>query len=253
MHSLSGRVAIVTGGASGIGAATTRMFVERGARVVFTGLEGDRGKAQDLEGEVGENAVFVQQDVSSEADWHHVLETTEERFGHVHILVNNAGHPGYLKSITDATAEEYRRVFEVNELGTFLGMKIIAPSMQRAGGGSIVNTSSVQGLVGRAMNTDYCASKFAVTGLTKAAACDLAESNIRVNAIHPGLIRTPLATDNLEKFGIDVEMYAAQTGALIKRFGEPEEIARLIMFLASDESAFCTGASFVADGGTTAQ
>ena len=168
MFDLTGKVAIITGGASGIGAAAVRMFHELGASVMIGDIQVDA--AQELASELGDKVLVSRLDVTQAADWERAIAEAEAAFGPVNVLVNNAGHPGHWKPIADLSLEEYRMVCAINQDGPFLGMKLVLPSMIRAGGGSIVNNSSGYGLVGAANNMDYCASKFALTGMTKAAA-----------------------------------------------------------------------------------
>jgi 3alpha(or 20beta)-hydroxysteroid dehydrogenase len=246
MGRLDGKVAIVSGGARGQGEAEVRMFVEEGARVVF-------GDVLDTEGEavakdVGDDAVYQHLDVTSESDWAAIVATAEERFGNVTVLVNNAGILR-LSPLERTTLEEYMAVINVNQVGCFLGMRAVVPSMKAAGSGSIVNTSSTSGFVGTYGLIAYTASKFAVRGMTKVAAMELGHSGIRVNSVHPGGIDTEMVRGP-EFAGMDQDaLYGAMP---IPRVGQPEEIARLMVFLASDESSFSTGAEFVADGGMLA-
>jgi 3alpha(or 20beta)-hydroxysteroid dehydrogenase len=243
MGRVDGRVAIVTGGARGLGAAQARLLADEGASVVVTDVLAERGRA--LADEIGGRARFVDHDVTDPAGWSDVVRAAEEAFGPVSVLVNNAGilHEEPLESLDEA---DYRRVVEVNQVGVFLGMRAVLPSMRRAGGGSIVNISSVAGIVGFPGFLGYVASKWAIRGMTKAAALELAGDGIRVNSVHPGVIDTEM-TKGLSAADAAV---AAQP---IPRKGRPEEIARLVCFLASDESSFSTGSEFVADGGLTCQ
>lgn len=249
MFDLKGKVAIITGGASGIGEAAVRLFHRLGARVVIGDIQDDRGNA--LAGELGSNAAFIHLDVSDSDNWKRAIEEAEAAFGPVNVLVNNAGHPGFQKSVGDLSIEEFRRVGAINQEGTFLGMHHVLPSMARAGGGAIVNNSSAWGLVGAANNIDYCATKWAITGMTKAAAVELASSNVRVNSVHPGLALTPMVEENLKMLGAAADPFIAKMP--LNRPAKPEEIANVFAFLASDASSFVTGLAFAADGGLTAQ
>lgn len=249
MFDLKGKVAIVTGGASGIGAAAVRIFQQLGARVTVADIQTEAGRA--MAQELSEGVRFSQLDVSSEEDWQRAVEETEAAFGPVNVLVNNAGHPGYQRTIADLSLEEFRHVCAVNQEGVFLGMKTVLPSMLRAGGGSIINNSSAWGLVGAANNLDYCASKWAVTGMSKAAAVELAGQNVRVNSVHPGLSLTPMVEENLKMLGAAAEPFIARIP--LNRPAAPSEIANVFAFLASDASSFVTGHAFAADGGMTAQ
>lgn len=244
MGRLVGKVAIITGAAQGMGAAHARLFIEEGAKVVLTDLNEEKGQA--FAAELGENALFVKQNVTSEEDWKAVVVAAEEKFGPVNVLVNNAGIT-MAKSFLQISVEEYRRIVEINQVSVFLGMKTTVPSMQKAGGGSIVNISSMNGLVGGAVG--YTDTKFAVRGMTKAASLEAARYNIRVNSVHPGVIATPMVVQDDTK---------AQVEAIIKqipagRVAEPEEVSKMVLFLASDDSSYSTGSEFVIDGGMTAR
>ena len=244
MARLEGKIAIVTGAAQGMGEAHARMFIKQGAKVVLTDLNEEKGQA--LASELGENALFIKQDVTKEADWAQVVKETEARFGPADVLVNNAGIT-QSKSILDTSLEDYRRIIEINQVSVFLGMKAIIPSMKEAGRGSIVNISSINGLVGGAIG--YTDSKFAVRGMTKAAALECAPHGIRVNSVHPGVIETPMIMQGDIKAA--VEQFAKQIPLL--RLAKVEEVSNLVLFLASDESSYSTGSEFVIDGGLTAK
>ncbi|SEU09782.1 glucose 1-dehydrogenase [Paenibacillus sp. NFR01] len=243
MKRLEGKIAIVTGAAQGMGAAHARRFVAEGAKVVLTDLNEEKGAA--LVNELGANALFVKQDVTSEEDWAAVIAKTEEKFGPVNVLVNNAGIT-MAKSILQTSLGEYRRIVDINQVSVFLGMKSVIPSMRKAGGGSVVNISSINGIVGGAIG--YTDTKFAVRGMTKAAAVECAHYGIRVNSVHPGVIATPMVVQEDTKAA--VEEFAKHIP--IKRVAEPEEVTSLVLYLASDESSYSTGAEFVVDGGITA-
>lgn len=244
MGRLSGKVAVITGGARGMGASHVRKFVEEGAKVVFTDILEQEGQA--LAAELGDNARFVKHDVTNAEEWQTVVEEAENTYGPVNILVNNAGIT-MAKSILAITEEEYRRIVDINQVSVFLGMKAVVPSMQKTEGGSIVNISSVNGLVGGAVG--YTDTKFAVRGITKAAALELANYGIRVNSVHPGAVETPMIVQEDTKAA--VEAWAKTLP--MKRVGKPEEVSNLVVFLASDESSYSTGSEFVIDGGVTAQ
>lgn len=241
---LEGKVAIVTGGAQGMGAAHVKRFIEEGAKVVFTDINEELGQA--LATELGENAKFVKQDVTNEADWTNVVEQTEAAFGTIDVLVNNAGI-SMSKPLLEMTENDYRKIVEINQVSVFLGMKAVVPSMTKNGKGSIVNISSMNGLVGGAVG--YTDTKFAVRGITKAAALQLGHLDIRVNSVHPGVIETPMVTQGdavevIKEFAKHIPM---------KRVAKPEEVSNLVLYLASDESSYSTGSEFVIDGGLTAQ
>ena len=244
----SGEVAIVTGAAGGIGAATARMLAAQGAKVILTDVKQAPG-AQIAE-EIGEAARFVAHDVSNGCDWKTVLSVAEDSFGPVSILVNNAGIASTPTPLYEVSEADYRRVIEINQLSCFLGMKTVAPSMIRRGGGAMVNVSSVAGLKAERGAIAYVASKFAVTGMTKVAALDLAKDNIRVNSVHPGLVDTPMVRP---EGGADAFEPILQFASVlpIPRPGSPDEIANLIVFLASKSASFLTGGSYAADGGWT--
>jgi 3alpha(or 20beta)-hydroxysteroid dehydrogenase len=240
---LDGKVAIVTGAARGQGAAEARLFVEEGATVVLTDLLDDLGcPAAD---ELGERALYVHHDVGNEGDWDRVVAMTVERFGRLDVLVNNAAIL-HLAALEDTSTADFERVLRVNLVGPFLGMRACIPAMRESGGGSIVNVSSVDGIVGMNGVAAYCSSKFGVRGLTRVGALELGKYGIRVNTLHPGGVDTPM--------GAPPEATATEKDAFfvhhpIPRVGQPRELAYVALFLASDESSYCTGAEFVADGG----
>jgi 3alpha(or 20beta)-hydroxysteroid dehydrogenase len=245
---LDGKVAIVTGGARGQGAAVARRFVEEGARVTIADIRDDLGK--ELAAELGDAAIYQRLDVTSEEDWTAAVTETATAFGQVNVLVNNAGIL-HFSSIADTSLADYERVIRVNQTGTFLGMRAVIPSMIEAGGGSIINVSSVEGIAGSPYLTAYAASKFAVRGMTKCAALELGKHNIRVNSVHPGAIDTQMASEAVGGIEIDMSKVGKRVAGL-RRVGQPEEIANLQVFLASDESSYSTGAEFIADGGASA-
>lgn len=244
MGRLDNKVAIITGSAQGMGAAHAKLFVEQGAKVVLTDLNEEKGQA--FAAELGENAIFVKQNVANEEDWATVVAKAEEAFGPVNVLVNNAGIT-MAKNMFDVTVEEYRRIVDINQVSVFLGMKTVAGSMKKAGGGSIVNISSLNGLVAGAIG--YTDTKFAVRGMSKAAAINLAPMGIRVNSVHPGVIATPMVVQEDTKAA--VEEFAKYIP--LKRVAQPEEVSNMVLFLASDDSSYSTGSEFVIDGGISAQ
>jgi 3alpha(or 20beta)-hydroxysteroid dehydrogenase len=241
MGRLDGKVALISGGARGQGAAEAALFVAEGAKVVV----GDVLEAEGAEvaAGLGEAAAFVHLDVTDEASWQAAVTETETRFGPVSVLVNNAGVLSWGR-IDQIALDEFERVMDVNVRGVFLGIKAVAPSMRRAGGGSIINTSSTSGLVGLPFLAAYVASKWAVRGLTKTAAIDLGHDGIRVNSIHPGGIDTPMiaGTDG------DAPFYRRLP---VPRMGTADEVARSVLFLASEDSSYITGAELAIDGGAT--
>lgn len=246
MGRLKGKVAIVTGAARGQGASHVRKFVEEGAKVVFTDILVEQGEA--LAEELGANVKFIKHDVSSEADWRNVVEETEKIFGPINILVNNAG-VFITGMIADLSLEGYMKVININQVSVFLGTKAVLPSMNKTKNGSIINISSTNGLVSGPGTIAYTASKFAIRGMTKAAALELAPNGIRVNSIHPGAIATPMIVQEDNKEAVK------EFGKMIPlgRVGTSEEVSNLVLFLASEESSYSTGSEFIIDGGITAQ
>ena len=241
---LDGRSALVTGGAHGLGQAIVRRFVAEGARVAVADIDTEAAAA--LAGELGAAAMAVRLDVGSESEWQEAVDTVAGAFGGLDVGVNNGGIVLH-GALADTTLEDYERIVRVNQIGTFLGLRTMAEPMKAAGRGAIVNMSSIRGMVGSAGLLAYTATKFAVRGMTKGAALELGPHGIRVNSIHPGAVATRLAA------GVDPEVRDRRfAGQPIARIAQPAEIAALALFLASDESSYCTGAEFVADGGQTA-
>ncbi len=248
---LEGKVAIISGGARGMGAAEAKLFAREGAKVIICDVLEDEGRQTEAEiNEVGGDAVFVKLDVTSQDEWENAVNTAIERFGKLDILVNNAGII-VQSTIEDMTVELWDKVMDVNAKGVFLGTKTAIPHMKEAGGGSIVNISSISGIVGQDnVNAGYNASKGAVRIFTKAAAVQYAKENIRVNSIHPGPIATPMTAEGRS----DPERVALTAERTpLGRYGEPEEVANAVLFLASDEASYVTGSEIVVDGGYTAQ
>jgi 3alpha(or 20beta)-hydroxysteroid dehydrogenase len=244
---VDGKVALITGAARGIGAATARLFIEQGARVLLTDVIDDEGEALALQ--LGENAAYCHLDVADEAAWQKAIGFAEAAFGPVSVLVNNAG---ILRAIAlpVMSLEDYQSVIDINQTGVFLGIKRIVPSMMKAGGGSIVNTSSIDGFQGSPALTAYVAAKFAVRGMTRVAALELAASGIRVNTVCPGATRTRMM-DCPDIAGIDLEAMSSRMTPM-GRMGEPPEVANATLFLASDESSYVTGTDITVDGGALA-
>ncbi len=243
MGRLDGKIALITGGARGQGAAEGRLFAAEGASVVLTDV-------LDAEGEDTAKAcdgIYLHHDVTSAAHWERVVATVLERHGRLDILINNAGI-WITGRLTDTSEADYRRVIDVNQVGVFLGMQAVAKPMIAARSGAIVNISSVAGLRGAAAGFAYGASKWAVRGMTKSAARELGPYGIRVNSIHPGLIETAMLH---QLPGIDANMEERVRAIPLGRVGEAEDVAKLALFLASDDSAYSTGAEFIIDGGIT--
>jgi 3alpha(or 20beta)-hydroxysteroid dehydrogenase len=241
---LAGKTALITGAANGIGAAIARRFAAEGADLLLTDIDPDAVAA--LAQELAATARGHELDVRSESAWEAVLGWASERHGRVDVLVNNAGV--FLAApLTDTTLEQFRRIQDVNQVGVFLGMKTLAPAMAARGGGSIINVSSIAGLVGPPLLVAYAASKWAVRGMTKTAAKELAASGVRVNSLHPGQIETDMHARQREATPELIERLVA--GIPMKRVGEPREVAEVAVFLASDESSYVTGAEFSVDGG----
>jgi 3(or 17)beta-hydroxysteroid dehydrogenase len=248
---VSNKTAIVTGAAGGIGLATATLLIEEGARVVLTDVANEAGAAAAKR--LGARASFKPLDVTNPAQWEEVVRETDAEFG-LDILVNNAGI-ALLKDIENTSLDEWRRIHEVNLDGVFLGCKHAIAAMKRRGGGSIVNVSSIAGMIGHHSLAAYCSSKAGVRLLTKSVALHCARRgyNIRCNSVHPSFAATPMVDAMIENARDPAKMRDALTRAApLGRLAEPIDVARTILFLASDESAFTTGAEFVVDGGATA-
>jgi 3alpha(or 20beta)-hydroxysteroid dehydrogenase len=244
MGRLDGKVALITGGARGMGKSHVRHFVAEGARVVFGDVLDDKGEY--VAAKLGEQSCrYLHHDVTSPEDWAAAAALAVEAFGQLDVLVNNAGILTFAP-IADMALDDFRRVLEVNAIGCWLGMKTVIDPMTKAGGGSIVNISSIEGFTGAAGLSAYSASKFAVRGMTKVAARELAPFGIRVNSVHPGGVLTRMIVDSA---GARADGEAFIKATPLGRFAEPVEISRLVAYLASDESSFSTGSEFVADGG----
>ncbi|MGU7768781.1 glucose 1-dehydrogenase [Burkholderia sp. MR1-5-21] len=246
MARLQGKVAIVTGGARGMGAATCRLFVEEGAHVVIADVLEAEGEA--LARELGDAARFMRLDVADEANWERVAAATAEQFGRVDVLVNNAAVLMF-GGITELSKRDFERAVSINLVGTFVGIRTVAPRMIAQKRGSIVNISSVDGLRGVNALAAYVSSKWGVRGLTKVAALELGHQGVRVNSIHPGGVNTVMS--NPSGAPLD-EVNKHYTHVPLQRVGLPEEIARATLFLASDEASYCNGAELAVDGGMAA-
>jgi len=242
---LAGRVAIITGGARGQGAATARLFAGEGAKVVIADVLEPEGSA--VAKEIGASAVFARLDVTSEENWNRLVADTEQRWSKVDILINNAGvvHPA---AIVDLKKADFERVLAINLIGGWLGIKAVAPGMTARGSGAIINICSTAGLWGMNGLAAYSSSKWALRGLTKTAAMELGLKGVRVNAIFPGGVNTPMGNITNERPEELNKYYQRQP---IRRIGEPEEIARTSLFLASDDASYICGAEVAVDGGMT--
>ena len=254
MARLEGKVAIITGATGSIGSTAAKLFVREGARVVL--VDRDTNSLQALCSELGARARFVEADVSHPGDNMRCVEAAVKHFGGVDILFANAGIEGTVCPLTELSPEIFERVWSVNVMGPFLGIKYAAPEMVKRGGGSIVISSSIAGLIGTPGLGAYVTSKHALTGLARTAALELAPQQIRVNTIHPGPIDNRMMRsieDQAAPGHADDVKHGFEAKIALGRYGTNEEIANLALFLASKESSYCTGAQFVADGGYTAQ
>ncbi|MFC3106565.1 SDR family NAD(P)-dependent oxidoreductase [Undibacterium arcticum] len=246
MDRLTNKVAIVTGGARGMGAETCRLFVQEGARVVIADLLEAEGEA--LARELGDTACFRRLDVSDEANWESLVAEAVERFGRIDVLVNNAAVLVF-GAIDELSKRDFERAVSVNLVGTFLGIRAVAPIMKSQRAGSIVNISSVDGLRGVNALAAYVSSKWGVRGLTKVAALELGHHGVRVNSVHPGGVNTVMSNPA----GAPLEEVNKQYANVpMQRVGNPEEIARATLFLASDEASYCNGSELAVDGGMAA-
>ncbi len=243
---LEGKVAIITGAARGQGEAEARLFAAHGARVIVADVLEEEGRA--VAKSIGDAATFERLDVSAEDDWTRVVDAAVAHAGPLTTLVNNAGIVGY-SAFEDTSLEDYLRVIQVNQIGTFLGMRTAIPALAASGGGSIVNVASVEGLRGSNGLVAYCSSKWAIRGLTKVGAVELARRGIRVNTLLPGSVDTPMSALP-EGTEIDTEAMIADRPVI--RAGRPEELAQAALFLACDDSSYVSGAELVVDGAWTA-
>lgn len=248
MGRLTGKIALITGAARGMGESHARGFIKEGAKVILTDLSEAAGRA--LAAELGANAIFIRHDVTDATSWAEVVEQAEAAFGDINVLVNNAGILGPVADTLALTEDEYLNVCKVNQHSVFLGMRAVIPSMLRAGIGSIVNISSIAGIAANYgfPSAAYVASKFAVRGMSKATAIEYAPKNIRVNSVHPGFIQTPMMVEATDENGGD-----ATTLIPLGRIASPAEVSNLVLFLASDEASYITGSEYVVDAGMLAQ
>jgi NAD(P)-dependent dehydrogenase (short-subunit alcohol dehydrogenase family) len=251
MFQLDGKVAIVTGGASGIGLATGRLFAEQGAKVLLVDLQEDFLRAA-VEKVDSTSVSYATADVSQPDQTAQYVQTAIDRYGGLDILISNAGVVGGKSFIVDYSIEEFDRVVAVNLRGVWLSLKYAIPEIQKRGGGSIVITSSIAGVKGSAGGSAYCASKHGVVGIMRTAAIECAPFGIRVNTVHPGPIETPMVEEHVRGRHLDTleeGKKALADTTLLKRYGAPEEVAATMLYLASDESGYCTGGIYMVDGG----
>ena len=239
MGRVDGKVALISGGARGMGASHARMLVAEGAQVVAGDILDDEGMA--LADELGDAARFVHLDVTQPDHWKAAVATAVGEFGTLNVLVNNAGISNS-NTLEKFELADWQKILDINLTGTFLGMQTVVRPMKSAGGGSIINVSSIEGMRGSPTNHGYVASKWAIRGITKSAAVELASRGVRVNSIHPGFVRTPM-TEQIPEGLLQIPL---------GRPAEPAEVSALVLYLASDESSYSTGAEFIVDGGATA-
>ena len=237
---LADRIALITGGARGQGEAEARLFAAEGAQVVIADILDERG--EDVARDIGDAATYRHLDVAEEADWDATISHIAQQFRRLDVVVNNAGIYNR-RTIEDLTLDEYMRVIRINQVGCWLGMKKTLPLLREAGSGSIINVSSTAGYEGAVGGSAYGGSKWAVRGMTKSAALEFAPYGIRVNSVHPGAVATELFTT------VDDMRERLKTLVPLGRVGEVEDLARLVLFLASDDSSYCTGSEFLIDGG----
>ena len=251
MGRLSGKVALISGGARGQGEAEVRLFVAEGAKVIFGDVLDDLGNA--VAKDLGDDAVYLHHDVRDETAWLTMVSAAENHFGKLDILVNNAGILQFGTLTHETSLEDYMHLISINQVGVFLGLKTAIPALLRNKGGSIVNISSTNGFAGYGGTIAYTASKFAVRGMTKTAALEYGKAGIRINSIHPGGIATPMTTGGADLGEMSqADQDAVYANLAMPRVGQPEEVAKLALFLASDEASYSTGCEFTIDGGMLA-
>lgn len=250
MNRLENKVAIITGAARGMGEAHAREFIKQGAKVILADVREEMGEA--LAKELGENALFVKLDVTNVKDWENAVKQGESKFGNINVLVNNAGILGPVAGVMEIKYEDYLKVIDINQHSILLGMQAVIPSMLKAGVGSIINVSSIAGIVAcfGFPNIAYMASKFAIRGMTKAVAFEYGPKNIRVNSMHPGFVLTPMMIEATDE-DASKEGRSALDEIPLGRISETKELTGIVVFLASDEASFITGQEHIVDGGMT--
>ncbi|MHD0368698.1 glucose 1-dehydrogenase [Mammaliicoccus sciuri] len=243
MGKLQDKVVVITGGAQGMGKLHAKKAIAEGAKVVITDINDELG--QKTANSLGDDVLFIKHDVSKETDWNHVIQEVMNKWNRIDVLVNNAGIT-YNKTIDQISLEDYMKIVNINQVSVFLGIKTVSKIMKSQKQGSIINISSMNGLVGGAIG--YTDTKFAVRGMTKAAARELSPYNIRVNSVHPGVIKTPM----LEQDDVKEAVKEFEKTIPMRRVAQPEEVSNLVCFLGSDDASYSTGSEFVIDGGITA-
>ncbi|QYA48506.1 glucose 1-dehydrogenase [Nosocomiicoccus ampullae] len=243
MGKLQDKVVVITGGAQGMGELHAKKAIAEGAKVVITDINDELG--QRTANSLGDDVLFIKHDVSKEADWNHVIQEVMNKWNRIDVLVNNAGIT-YNKTIDQISLEDYMKIVNINQVSVFLGIKTVSKIMKSQKQGAIINISSINGLVGGAIG--YTDTKFAVRGMTKAAAKELSPYNIRVNSVHPGVIKTPM----LEQEDVKEAVKEFEKTIPMRRVAQSEEVSNLVCFLASDDASYSTGSEFVIDGGITA-
>lgn len=244
---LQGKVSLITGASMGMGKSHAKSFIKEGATVYLADIDAKKGK--ETAQELGDKAHFIQLDVTDENNWKKVIQHIEEESGKLDVLVNNAGI-SIFKPLVDMTTDDYMKTININQLSVFLGMKYSMPLLEKSDSASIINISSIEGIKGSSGGYGYVSSKFAVRGLTKSAALEFADKNIRVNSVHPGAVETPMVLEATGEQKKNIELFI-QTIPM-KRMAQAEEVSKMVLFLASDESSYSTGSEFIIDGGILA-
>lgn len=247
MNRFDNQTVLVTGGAGGQGSSHVRALHAEGANVVIGGIDAERGNA--LADELGARALYIHLDVTEESSWSAAVQAAENTFGALNALINNAGVQNPPALIENTDQDTWSRILDINLTGSFLGIKVATPALRRAAGGAIVNIASIMGLGGTANYAPYVASKWALRGLTRTAALELGRDRIRVNAIHPGVIATPFIQKPAVGATAAISDFYSPEPFAIPRLGEPADVTRLLLFLASAEASFITGSEYVIDGG----